>query len=85
MGFLATLLLIAWAGIVSYGILIAAVFGLLPSVAWFGSNVAVAYVLNQARKHSRADAYDDRLSDARVAAAQEWIIRKGGDRKIVEN
>lgn len=32
-------------------------------------------------KHHRSERFDDRLSDVRIREAQEWLIRKGGERK----
>jgi hypothetical protein len=41
-----------------------------------------AYKFNKARKHWRGDAFDDRLTDTRMAAArEEWIQLSGGEPK----
>jgi hypothetical protein len=83
-GFLSTILLIAWAGIFPYGILIVAVYGLVPSLTWFGGNLGAAYVLNQARKHGRKDAFDDRLTQERMDQAISWWIEEVGARESGE-
>lgn len=36
-------------------------------------------------KHNRTEVFDDRLTDERMAQAVEYLIRKGGDKKRVED
>jgi hypothetical protein len=55
---------------------LSAVFGLLGLLGWLALNLLLAYRWNKARKHSRPEAYDDRLTDERMRASQEELIKK---------
>ena len=85
MGFGHTLSLILWPGYIAFGILsISVLYGLAGFLLFCSANLALAYYLNQARKHGLAETYDDRLTGERMEDAREWLIQKGGDRRIVE-
>jgi energy-coupling factor transporter transmembrane protein EcfT len=84
-GFWAVLALLYWLAYFPLGMLTAiAYFQWLGFLLFITLNIGTAYFLNQARNHSRAEAYDDRLSDVKMAQAQEYIVRRWRN-KIVEN
>lgn len=56
-------------------------YGLPGIIGWLGLNLLVAYRLNQARKHSRPEAYDDRLTDERIQESQEELIKRWEEKK----
>ena len=85
MGFSHTIALVLWPGYVAFGILsISVLYGWIGFLLFCTVNLALAYYLNQARKHGLAEKYDDRLSGERMEEAREWLIQNGGDRRIVE-
>jgi hypothetical protein len=51
-----------------------AVYGLLGLIGWLALNLLLGYKRNQARKQSRPDAYDDRLTDEKMQKYQEDLI-----------
>jgi hypothetical protein len=52
-------------------------FSYLGFGIFVGANCAVAVYLNEARKHARADAFDDRLSSEKMDYARNWWMTKG--------
>jgi hypothetical protein len=74
-GFLTTLALILWPFFTSIGILyVITVWGAVGFLAFTTVSMGLAYYLNKARKHGRAESYDDRLTSARMDEAREWLI-----------
>ncbi len=49
------------------------------------ANVAIAVYLNKARKHGRADSFDDRLSSEKMDRARNWWMNRGQREKEGEN
>jgi hypothetical protein len=75
LGYWSTIGTILWGSVVALGTLyFAGVYGYLGLIGWLGLNLLVGYRFSQARKHSRPDAYDDRLTDERMRTAQEELI-----------
>jgi hypothetical protein len=67
---------ILWGFFMAMGTLyMSAVYGLVGLVGWLALNLLLAYRFNQARKHSRVEAYDDRLTDERMKTAEEDLIK----------
>jgi hypothetical protein len=76
-GYWSTIGVIVWGFAVSVGVIyFAAVYGFLGMFVWIALNVSISYWLNRARGHSRAEAFDDRLTDERMREAQEELIKK---------
>ena len=74
MGFWAVIGLLLWPFYVSGGILVTISLYHFPGfLAFMVANVALAYWLNKARKHGRAEAFDDRLDDARMREARDFL------------
>jgi hypothetical protein len=48
---------------------------------WTGIVVFALVAKHYHDKHFRSEQYDDRLSFARMDAAREWLIQKGGEKK----
>ena len=49
-----------------------------------GANVAVAAFFNKARKHGRADAFDDRLSFEKMESARSWWMNRATQKEEKE-
>jgi len=72
-----TLTITAYSAYLGYGYLGLAIF--------VGANSALAAYLNKARKHARADAFDDRLSSEKMDQARFWWLNNGRREKEEKN
>ncbi len=85
MGFLSSLGLILWLPFASIGTLVATMYSVYFGYSYLGLvsfviiNVGLAVYLNKARKHSRADAFDDRLTFEKMDQARDWWISKNSN------
>jgi hypothetical protein len=52
-------------------------YGYLGIGIFVGANCALAAYWNKARKHGRADAFDDRLSSEKMDQARSWWMNRG--------
>jgi hypothetical protein len=52
-------------------------YGYLGMGIFVGANCALAVYWNKARKHGRADAFDDRLSSEKMDQARSWWMNMG--------
>ena len=74
MGFGQVLSLVLWPGYVAFGILsISVLYGWAGFLLFCSANFALAYYLNQARKHELAEKYDDRLTTERMTEAVDFL------------
>jgi len=82
MGFLSSLGIILWLPVFTLGALTVTAYSALFGYAYLGlglyvgGNVAVAAYWNEARKHSRSDSFDDRLSTEKMEHARIWWMNK---------
>jgi len=84
-GFWAVIQLLLWPGLVTLGILtVSVLYGAIGFLCFISGNIALVYFRNEARKHWREGAFDDRLTDTRMAQAQEDLIR-GWKQRLVED
>ncbi|HVH14832.1 MAG TPA: hypothetical protein VNA15_03830 [Candidatus Angelobacter sp.] len=74
-GFWLVVALMAWNGVILFaGIATAAAITGVWAWIWIGGNVSLAYFLNQARKHSEPERYDDRSTPEKMNSAMEhWV------------
>lgn len=85
MGFLSSLGIILWLPFVTMGTLTVTFYsaylgyGYLGFGLFVGANCVIAWYLNKARKHARADAFDDRLSYEKMDQARNWWINRHND------
>ena len=76
MGFVSLVALILWPGFIAGGVLFTIGYtGPIGFLAFLAANFALAYSLNKARKHSRKEAFDDRLTQKRMDDASTWLIQ----------
>ncbi len=60
-------------------------YGYLGLGIFVGANCALGVYWNKARKHGRADAFDDRLSSVKMEEARSWWMNKAQREKGEEN
>jgi hypothetical protein len=60
------LLRVGWTGVYAYLVL----------GPWFAVNLFLAYILNQARKHSEENVLEDKLSTERIADAENRYVEE---------
>ncbi len=81
-GFFSYLPLIVWLPFFAMGTFAVTIysahfgFGWLGFGIFVGADVAIAVFWNEARKHSRANAFDDLLSSDKIERAREWWMNK---------
>jgi hypothetical protein len=82
LGFLSSLGIILWLPFITMGTLTITVYSVYLGYSYLGfgvfvgANCALAAYLNKARKHGRADAFDDRLSSQKMDDARNWWTNK---------